>query len=106
MQTWVLIAGLAAVFLGVATAIALAGAIGKEKSEINSSLAAIEAIGGPLPDDMRNAYDKPFGTRVGDPAQQWVMGKARTLAGVNWAKNTTDAWRWRATRPIGRSIGS
>ena len=89
MQTWVLIAGLAAVFLGVAAAIALAGAIGKERSEINSSMAAIEAIGGPLPDDMRNTYDKPFGTRVGGPAQLWVMDKARTLAGVNWAKNTT-----------------
>jgi tight adherence protein C len=52
-------------------------------------MAAIEAIGGPLPEDMRNTYDKPFGTRVGGPAQEWVMDKARTIAGVNWAKNTT-----------------
>lgn len=90
MQTWVLIAGLTAVFLGVATAVALAGVLGKEKSEIASSMAAIEAIGGgPLPDDMRNLYDKPFGTRVATPAQTWIMHKAKTLAGANWAKNTT-----------------
>ncbi len=88
MQTWVLLVGLAAVFLGVATAIALAGVLGKEKSEIASSMAAIEAIGGPLPDDMRNAYDKPFGTRVGAPFTAWTMDKAKTLAGANWAKST------------------
>ena len=89
MQTWVLLAGLALVFVGVAVAISLAGVIGREKSEISSSLAAIEAIGGPLPDDMRAAYDKPFGTRVAGPFRIWVMDKARMLAGVNWAKNTT-----------------
>ena len=35
---------------GLAAAIVLAGSIGRERSEISSSLAAIEAIGGPIPE--------------------------------------------------------
>jgi DMSO/TMAO reductase YedYZ molybdopterin-dependent catalytic subunit len=49
MGTWVLLAGLAALFVGLAAAIVMAGSIGRERSEISSSLAAIEAIGGPIP---------------------------------------------------------
>ena len=87
MTTWVLILGLAALFVGVASTIVLAGGISKERSEISASLSAIEAIGGPIPDEMRSAYDKPFDVRVRQPAQAWAARVARTLAGANWAGN-------------------
>ena len=69
MTTWVLLLGLARSFVGIAAAIVLAGSIGRERSEISSSLAAIEAIGGPIPEDMRSDYDQPFDARVTKPAQ-------------------------------------
>ena len=81
--------GLAALFVGVVGAIVMAGSIGKERSEISASLATIEAIGGPMPDDMRKVYDKPFSERVAQPTQAWFANLARTLSGVNWAKNMT-----------------
>jgi tight adherence protein C len=87
--TWVLIIGLAALFMGMVAAIVVAGSIGRERSEISSSLAAIEAIGGPVPDDMRAAYDKPFDVRVRQPAQAWAARASRAVAGANWSKNTT-----------------
>ena len=57
MATWTLAAGLALVFLGIVTVILMAGIIGKERSQVSASMAAIEAIGGPVPDDMRSQYD-------------------------------------------------
>ncbi len=89
MTTWYLLAGLALVFLGVATVILMAGIIGKERSQVSASMAAIEAISGPVPEGMRSQYDQPFNTRVTKPVQGWLANGARTLAGVNWAKNTT-----------------
>ena len=89
MSDWYLIAGLAAVFVGVAVIILMAGIIGKERSQVSASMAAIEAISGPVPDDMRSQYDKPFNERVTKPTQAWFAGIARTLVGANWAKNTT-----------------
>lgn len=88
MTTWTLFLGLAALFVGLAAAIVIAGSIGRERSEISSSLAAIEAIGGPIPEDMRSAYDQPFDVRVRRPAQAWAARVARTLAGANWSRNT------------------
>ena len=88
MQSWLLLLGLAALFVGLAAAIVLAGSIGRERSEISSSLAAIEAIGGPIPDDMRNEYDRPFDARVTKPVQTWAARAARTLSGANWSANT------------------
>ena len=79
---------MAALFLGIAAAIVLAGSIGRERSEISSSLAAIEAIGGPIPDDMRTEYDRPFDARVTKPIQHWAARVARTLSGATWAANT------------------
>ena len=88
MPTWSLAAGLALVFLGIVTVIVMAGIIGKERSQVSASMAAIEAISGPVPDDMRSQYDQPFNTRVTKPTQAWLANGARTLAGANWAKNT------------------
>lgn len=100
MATWALMLGLAAIFLGLATAIVVAGSIGRERSEISSSLAAIEAIGGPVPDDMRVEYDKPFDARVTKPVQAWAARVARTLAGANWSINTAKRLD-KAGNPIG-----
>lgn len=88
MPTWSLLAGLALVFLGIITVIVMAGIIGKERSQVSASMAAIEAISGPVPDEMRSKYDQPFNTRVTKPTQAWLAKGARTLAGANWAKNT------------------
>jgi tight adherence protein C len=87
MPTWTLLAGLAALFLGVAGAIVLAGSIGRERSQISASLDAIEAISGPIPDAMKQVYDKPFGERVTQPVLDWFAKVARTLTGANWAAN-------------------
>ena len=89
MSTWALIAGLAAVFIGVAAIIILVGAIGRERSQISASLASIEAISGPIPDGMKQAYDQPFNKRVTRPVQASLANAARTVAGVNWSKNAT-----------------
>ncbi len=89
MPQWVLIVGLATVFLGLSTTLLMAGILGRERSQISSSLAAIEAISGPVPDDMRAQYDQSFKERVGLPAQAKLAGIARTLSGANWSKNTT-----------------
>ena len=88
MTTWSLILGLSLIFLGVATVILMAGVIGKERSQVSASMAAIEAISGPVPDGMRTQYDQPFNARVTKPTQAWLAQVARTLTGVNWAKNT------------------
>lgn len=88
MPAWVLLLGLAALFVGVAAVIVIAGSITKERSQVTASLAAIEAISGPVPDDMRRAYDQPFNERVTRPAQAGLARIARTLTGVNWARNT------------------
>lgn len=88
MPTWFLAFGLALVFVGIVTVIVMAGIIGKERSQVSASMAAIEAISGPVPDDMRSQYDQPFNTRVTKPTQAWLANGSRTLAGANWAKNT------------------
>ena len=90
MTTWMLLLGLGALFVGLVAAIVLAGSIGRERSEVSSSLAAIEAIGGPIPDDMRTAYDKPFDVRVTRPIQHWAARVARTLSGATWSANTAN----------------
>jgi tight adherence protein C len=87
MPTWTLIAGLGALFLGVAGAIVLAGSIGRERSQISASLQAIEAISGPIPDGMKQVYDKPFGERVTQPVLAWFARVARTISGANWVSN-------------------
>lgn len=89
MATLLLLVGLAALFAGVAVALVIAGSMAKERSEISASLASIEAISGPLPDDMRRVYDKPFNERVTRPAQARLANIARTLSGVNWLRNMT-----------------
>jgi tight adherence protein C len=89
MSGWVLFLGLAAVFLGGAGALYLAGAMGRERSQISASLASIESISGPVPEEMQRVYDKPFNVRVTQPVQGSLANAARTLSGVNWANNTS-----------------
>jgi tight adherence protein C len=89
MTTWYLVGGLSLLFLGVAFAIAMAGAIGRERSQVSAAMASIEAISGPVPDDMRRQYDQPFNSRVTRPFVSRLAGISRTLVGANWAKNTT-----------------
>lgn len=88
MTIWYLVFGLALVFLGVATIILMTGIIGKERSQVSASLATIEAISGPVPDDMRSQYDQPFNVRVTKPTQRFLAEGARSISGANWAKNT------------------
>jgi tight adherence protein C len=85
MPTWTLVLGLAGLFLGVALAITLAGALGRERSQVSGSLAAIEAIGGPIPDAMRRELDQPFGVRVVGPFQASLARVGRRLTGADWA---------------------
>jgi tight adherence protein C len=89
MPTWFLLLGLVAIFLGTAAVIVIAGSIGREKAQVSSSLAAIEALSGPVPDDMRRVYDKPFNVRVTQPVFAALTNASRTLVGANWNKNTT-----------------
>lgn len=88
MSTWYLIGGLALLFVGVVVVITMAGAIGRERSQISASMAAIEAVSGPVPSDMRAQYDQPFNTRVTQPTMEGVARAARAVVGANWAKNT------------------
>jgi tight adherence protein C len=89
MATWVLIAGLVCIFAGVLAVIVYAGTILREKSEVAASLSAIESISGPLPEEMRRAYDEPFRQRVVTPGQAWLARVARTVSGANWAGSTS-----------------
>lgn len=88
MPTWTMLAGLAGLFTGVTAVIVIAGSILKERSQVTASMAAIEAISGPIPEDMRAAYDKPFNERVTRPAQASLARIARTLTGATWASST------------------
>lgn len=89
MSTWLLVGGLLAVFVGIVAAIVVIGAIGRERAQISASLDAIEAIGGPVPDSMKQIYDKPFDERVTQPAMAGLANIGRTLTGVNWSRNVT-----------------
>lgn len=88
MTTWYLVGGLALLFGGAAVAIATAGVIGRERSQVSAAMASIEAITGPIPADMRRAYDQPFNTRVTRPFVSRLASLTRTVAGANWATNT------------------
>jgi tight adherence protein C len=51
-------------------------------------MAAIEAISGPVPEQMRVAYDKPFTERVGGPVRNWMVNAARVISGSAWSSST------------------
>lgn len=63
MQSWLLYAGLLAVFIGLVGAVASVGLGGGERAGVARSLAAVEAIKA-APDPMRRELDKPFSQRV------------------------------------------
>jgi tight adherence protein C len=65
MQSWVLYAGLALVFVGVVGAIA-AVSFSNDRGGVARSLAAVEAIKA-APDPMRKELDAPFNERVTGP---------------------------------------
>lgn len=61
-----LAAGLAGVFVAVVIVLGTIGALTAERSAVNRSLAAVEAMGS-LPEALRPDTDRPFGERVLDP---------------------------------------
>lgn len=75
MQNWVLYAGLAAVFLGIAGVIASASFGGPDRG-VARSLAAVEAINS-APASMRRDLDKPFNERVTSPFVSWLTSVGR-----------------------------
>jgi tight adherence protein C len=77
MQSWVLYAGLALVFVGVVGAIA-AVSFGNDRSGVARSLAAVEAIKA-APDPMRQELDAPFNERVTGPMFARLTSLGRRL---------------------------
>lgn len=99
-STWLLVAGLAALFVGLTAMIVLVGSLTRERSQISASLHTIEAISGSVPEKMRREYDKPFSERVTGPATGWLASVARTLSGANWSTNTAVRLN-KAGNPVG-----
>lgn len=113
MSEWVLFAGLAGLFVGVALAISLAGAIGRERSQVSGSLAAIEAISGPVPSDMRRQLDQPFNVRVTSPLRANLARMGRRLTGADWNANAVrrldmagNPPGWDAERLLAAKVGT
>ncbi len=81
MDSWVLYAGLLAVFVGI-VGIVSSAIVGSERGGVARSLAAVEAIRA-SPDSMRSELDKPFNERVTGPflARLTRMGRRFTPAG-------------------------
>lgn len=79
MQTWILYAGLLAVFVGLVGVVAAAGLGGGERAGVARSLAAVEAIKA-APDPMRQELDRPFSQRVISPffARLTALGRRFT----------------------------
>ncbi len=75
MNSWVLYAGLAAVFVGIVGAVASA-AVGGDDRGVARSLAAVEAIKA-APPSMRRDLDKPFNERVTGPFLSWLTQLGR-----------------------------
>ena len=72
----VLLLGLFALFVAVALALSIVGAITTERAAVNRSLAAVEAIQA-APPSMREELDQPFGDRVLTPAMGRLTGIGR-----------------------------
>ena len=84
MTTMLLILGLATVFVGVAGALAAAGAIGSERTRASRTLATIEASG-PVPESMRTEIDPPFSDRVLVPLRERSLAIGRWLTPDDYA---------------------
>jgi tight adherence protein C len=75
MQSWILWAGLIAVFLGLVGVVASASLGGPDRG-VARSLAAVEAINA-APASMRRDLDKPFNERVTNPFIDWLTRLGR-----------------------------
>ena len=75
MNSWILYAGLAAVFLGIVGAVA-ALAFTDDTGGVARSLAAVAAIKA-APDPLRKEFDRPFGERVVSPFFQRLTALGR-----------------------------
>ena len=75
MNSWILYAGLAAVFLGIVDAVASL-AFTDDTGGVARSLAAVAAIKA-APDPLRKEFDRPFGERVVSPFFQRLTALGR-----------------------------
>jgi tight adherence protein C len=75
MDSWILWAGLVAVFLGLVGVVASASLSGPDRG-VARSLAAVEAINA-APASMRRDLDKPFNERVTNPFIDWLTRLGR-----------------------------
>jgi tight adherence protein C len=75
MDSWILYAGLAAVFLGIVGIVGSAAFGGADRG-VARSLAAVEAINS-APASMRRDLDKPFNERVTGPFVGWLTRLGR-----------------------------
>ncbi|HEY5137444.1 MAG TPA: type II secretion system F family protein [Candidatus Nanopelagicales bacterium] len=75
MNSWILYAGLAAVFLGIVGAVASL-AFNDDTGGVARSLAAVAAIKA-APDPLRKEFDRPFGERVVSPFFQRLTALGR-----------------------------
>jgi len=75
VNSWILYAGLAAVFLGIVGAVASL-AFTDDTGGVARSLAAVEAIKA-APDPLRKEFDRPFGERVVSPFFQRLTALGR-----------------------------
>lgn len=76
MTTLVLIAGLVAIFGGIALVVMSVGVLTTERSGVTRSLAAVEALGA-IPGSTREQLDPPFSQRVLLPAFHRLTALAR-----------------------------
>lgn len=88
MSQWILIAGLAAVFAGLAGAVAVATEIGRRRSQVSRSLAAVAAASGPVAPELVEFLEPRFGSRVLVPARAGLADLARKLTPSDWAART------------------
>jgi tight adherence protein C len=72
----ILAIGLLALFVAVALALSIVGAITTERASVNRSLAAVEAISS-APAGMREELDQPFAERVVTPAMDRLTALGR-----------------------------
>lgn len=76
--TWMIVIGLASIFVAIALLLSTVGAITSERQAVNRSLAAVEAIQ-TAPRAMQRELDRPFSDRVIGPGTQRLAAIGRRL---------------------------